>query len=241
MRLKISLTSESNIVLPMHYNYILQSFIYNNMDSIYSTFLHSQGFAYEKRHFKLFTFSNIFGKRKIIKAKKRIIFYPPIHFYVSFIMKEALSSHAKSLITKNKLKLGNNILNVSSIEVIEEKAKSNQATVKTLSPVTIHSTDSNRKTIYYNPYENSFYTLLERNLWKKCNLSGLEITLDDIKILPAENSRFKKAVIIYKRDYVIESWKGKFILKAPEEAVNIALTTGIGDRNSMGFGMIAIC
>ena len=50
MKIKITLRPkrETGIVLPMHYNYMLQSFIYRNLDKVYSYFLHNSGFNYKK-------------------------------------------------------------------------------------------------------------------------------------------------------------------------------------------------
>ena len=58
MRLEIELGFDDKLVLPIHYNNIVQGFIYNNIeDEIFKTFLHEEGFQYGKRSFKLFTFS----------------------------------------------------------------------------------------------------------------------------------------------------------------------------------------
>jgi len=241
MKLKVTLTSKSSITLPLHYNYILQSFIYRNMDESYSSFLHNSGFPYKKRLFKLFTFSQIYGKREILKRTKEIIFSPPIHFYMSCILKEIISSHAKTLLKSKKLKLGQNNVFLDSIEIIEEKVESSQALLKTLSPVTIHSTDKNRKTIYYNPDQEKFFRLLEDNLRKKCKAIGIDNNLENIEISPAKDGIFKKVVIFYKSNFIVEAWKGKFLIKANPKIIEIALKAGLGDRNSQGFGMVALC
>jgi len=239
VKLKVTVSSESPVLLPLHYNYVLQSFIYRNLDKIYSTFLHNYGFPYKSRLFKLLTFSKIFGKSKVSKSTKKITFFPPIHFYVSCVLKEVLSSHAKMLIKREKLQLGRNRVYVEGIEVVEEKFKGNKVTVKTLSPVTIHSTTIDRKTIYYNPFQEKFYELLGENLKKKCSAVFKEVR--EVKIRPAREAIFKKAVVLYKEKFVVEAWKGKFEIEANPEAIEIALNAGIGDRNSQGFGMVAIC
>ena len=240
MKLKVTLSSEKPVFLPLHYNYILQSFIYRNMEEIYSIFLHNYGFPYKKRFFKLLTFSKLYGRKRVIKGAKRIIFFPPIHFYVSCVLEEVLSSHAKVLLKREKLRLGRNEVFLESVEVITEKVEGNRALLKTLSPITIHSTKDDKKTIYYNPYEEKFYNLLEENLRKKCQIAGIKEGLGNIKISPAEDAFFKKVVVLYKNNFVIEAWKGKFVIKADPEVVEVALNVGLGDRNSQGFGMVAV-
>jgi CRISPR-associated endoribonuclease Cas6 len=241
MKLKVTLSAEKPLFLPLHYNYILQSFIYKNMEGIYSTFLHNYGFPYRKRFFKLLTFSKLYGRRSVIKGTKRIIFFPPVHFYVSCILEEILSSHVKVLLGKEELRLGRNEVFLKSVEAITEKVEGDRATLKTLSPVTIHSTNENKNTIYYNPEQEKFYRLLEENLKKKCRIAGIREELENMEISPAEDAFFKKVVVLYKNNFVIEGWKGKFLIKADPKIIEIALKAGLGDRNSQGFGMIALC
>ena len=60
MRLKITLSSaQQPLTLPLQYNHILQAFIYDNISAELAAFLHEKGYAYEKRQFKLFVFSNL--------------------------------------------------------------------------------------------------------------------------------------------------------------------------------------
>jgi CRISPR-associated endoribonuclease Cas6 len=65
MRLRIVLNSSNSIKLPKAYNHLLQGFIYKLIDNDLSKFLHTQGYRYGKRSFKLFCFSRLFGKFKI--------------------------------------------------------------------------------------------------------------------------------------------------------------------------------
>jgi CRISPR-associated endoribonuclease Cas6 len=237
LKVKVVLTSDSPIVLPLHYNYTLQGFIYRNMDAFYSYFFHNFGFPYGKRYFKLLTFSRLFGKNRIIKGAKRIVFVPPIYFYVSCVLEEVLASHVKKLMKKEELHLGKNKVSLLSVEVIEEKVESSPVAVKTLSPVTIHSTKDGRA-IFHNPSQDIFYKLLSENLRKKAKIAGVK-DLASIKISPHPESSYKKAVVLYK-GYPVEAWKGRFIIEGPKEAIKIALSAGIGDRNSQGFGMIVV-
>ncbi len=52
----------SNLKLPIHYNHILQGFIYKNIfDDNFREFLHEKGFETDGKKFKLFTFSQLYG------------------------------------------------------------------------------------------------------------------------------------------------------------------------------------
>jgi len=63
MRLEI-IFKHDKLDLPIHYNEIVQGFIYNHISEDLSKWLHDEGFAYEKRSFKFFTFSRIMGQFK---------------------------------------------------------------------------------------------------------------------------------------------------------------------------------
>jgi len=60
--IRIRLRGESPLLLPKHYNHILQAFFYKNMDPQIAKFLHDFGFIFGGRRFKLFTFSKVMGK-----------------------------------------------------------------------------------------------------------------------------------------------------------------------------------
>ena len=175
----------------------------------------------------------------IIPAKK-IIFIGKIHFYISSILDGIMTSHVKALLKKKNLRLGGNEIDFESAEPIKEKIDGNTIRVKTLSPITIHSTNKDKKTIYFNPYQEKFYQLLIENLKKKCSIVGLKVDASDISIEPAEGAYFKKVITFYKRNFVIEAWKGEFILKGPKLVLEVALSSGLGDRNSQGFGMVSV-
>jgi CRISPR-associated endoribonuclease Cas6 len=237
VKLKVTLSSDLPISLPLHYNYTLQGFIYKNLPSIYSTFLHDYGFPYGKRLFKLLTFSRLFGRCRVLKAVKKIVFSPPIYFYVSCTLEELLASHAKELIKREELKLGANRVYLESVELIEEEPKGSRVSVKTLSPVTIHST-VNGRALFYGPSQQRFFQLLTDNLRKKATIARAE-GAESVRVLPHPESNYRKVVALYK-GFPVEGWKGKFLIEGSPEAIKVALSAGIGDRNSQGFGMIIL-
>ncbi len=238
MKLKLTFESGNQVELPMHYNYVLQGFIYNNLAKPFADFLHNEGYRYGNQIFKLITFSKIYGKKRILKKEKKIIFSPSFHIYVSAIDTHILQSIAVELIQKENLRLHRNFISLKSVETIKEPITSTETVVKTISPITVHES-LNRKTMYYNPYQEKFYKLLEENLRKKAALvTGNENV--EISVKPLDGVQYKKIVTYYKNNFVIEAGDGKFKIEAPPEVITIALRAGIGARNSQGFGMVAI-
>ena len=236
MKVKFTFSSEEEIVLPIHYNYILQSFIYNCMDRVFSTFLHDKGIVYDGKNFKLFTFSQIFGRRRILKKDKKIVFKPPIHFYFSCAFKDLLNSYVLNVLEKEELNLGGNKVFLQSVEAIEEMIEKTPIVIKTLSPITVHRTSKEGRTIYYNPYQEEFYELIKKNIQRKAKAFG--VPFEYFSLEPVEGAKFAKVVTYYKNNFVIEAWKGKFIMRANPKLAKLVLEAGLGDRNSQGFGMV---
>ena len=95
MHICIEMVGQKDIVLPIHYNHVIQGFIYSMIDRepirdieydgskgsfIYSMidrelsgFLHNKGYG-DGRKFKLFCFSNIIGKSRIDGESGSIVF-----------------------------------------------------------------------------------------------------------------------------------------------------------------------
>ncbi|WP_457678404.1 CRISPR-associated endoribonuclease Cas6 [Thermovibrio sp.] len=239
MKIKITLTSEKSISLPLHYNRTLQGFIYSNLGPVFSTFFHDYGFPFEGKYLKPLTFSRIFGKSKINKQLKRVFFEPPIYFYFSAVLPEVVSDYITRLVKREKLKLGNNEVRFEEAEPVKEEFEGDRVIVKTLSPITIRKTEG-RKARYFSPKEPEFYRLLRKNLVKKAKLfSQKEIKEEEVRIGPAPGTKFKKVVALYK-GYPVEAYKGRFLISAPKEAIKTALLAGLGERNSQGFGMVIL-
>jgi CRISPR-associated endoribonuclease Cas6 len=71
MKLKITLLSDKKIELPTGFSSYIQAIIYNFLDRVSAQWLHEKGFRFEKRSFKLFTFSSFHEKPEYIRNKKK--------------------------------------------------------------------------------------------------------------------------------------------------------------------------
>ena len=100
MRLKIQL-SYNNFTVPMSYQSILQGVIYSllSKDEL-GDFYHNDGYHYDKKTFKCFTFSQLFGKYKI--ENKHLIFDDDFYFYISSLDEKFLK-HIYKTIMKNHI------------------------------------------------------------------------------------------------------------------------------------------
>jgi CRISPR-associated endoribonuclease Cas6 len=102
---------------------------------------------------------------------------------------------------------------------------------------------------YYKPYEEQFSTLIRANAIKKYkaflsmkNERYSEKSIDNMKlsIVPANFSIRKNKKIMYFKDTVICAYTGIFQLSGDPELIWITYESGLGGKNSQGFGMWSV-
>jgi len=242
VRVEINTSFRNSITLPIHYNHILQSFIYRNLNRELATFLHEKGYIYKKRKFKLFTFSKIIGRYKLQNG--RITFTSPIKITISSPVDDIISEFARRLIRKRVLVLFRNKIEITGINVQLPPVFNNVMDIYFLTPVVIYSTlytkDKKKKTYYYSPKETEFQKLIRENLLKKY-LAFHRILPDDtdFKIIPANISSRDEKILKFK-NFIIKGWLGKYKIEGSKELIKFAYYTGLGTKNSQGFGMFEV-
>jgi len=242
MRLTLNFFSEKNLKLPISHNEIIQGFIYRHLNKTLSNFLHNHGFTFEKRRFKLFTFSRLIGKIRIKEDTFEIT--PPFKLVVSSPHEEILRSLAENLVKPSETKIGHNTVYIESINVHFIPQISEEAKIKMLSPVTIYSTlkkaDGGKKTYYYNPSEKEFSQLIKENILKKYSaIYKKKPDSEDFIIKPVRVSKKDEKIVRYK-NFIIKGWMGIYSIKGNPELIKLAYDAGIGSKNSQGFGCFEI-
>jgi len=239
--LKIS-SNKERIVLPLDYNYHVQSFLYNNVSPELASFLHDRGFLYGQRSFKMFTFSRLLGKYEMRRAENAITFSMPLTLIISSPMDRFVSELANSMLKKGDLKLcGENIF-VEEIAVLQEPEIESRMGIRVMTPLVMYSTlltpGGRKKTYYYNPLEPEFTELIDRNLRKKHEaFYGKEPRARKLSLKP--EGRFSERIIKY-RDNIIKGYTGDFTIEGNKKLLKLAYDCGLGSKNSQGFGMFYI-
>jgi len=248
MRIKIDLISNKPIILPSSYGAYQQALIYNLLDKFDADWLHERGFTYEKRKFKLFTYSSILEKGIYRNKEKLFVFSNQISFYVSSPVDWILEQTASNLIKNEKVRLENNELYINSISVLKrDKITNDKTIIRAISPIENHTTlikpDGKKLTYYYTPYEKEFSELTNNNLRKKWSALFKNECPHNLIIKPLFSGNKNEKVILFGTDKsktVIKGWKGKYEITSHPEFIQFAIDAGLGSRNSQGFGMISI-
>lgn len=223
--------------LPLAHKYPVQSLIYHilSQDPGFSAQLHDGGFSAGNRRFKLFTFGDLTGNYRIENGT--ICFRDFISLEVRSPEPAFLETLEKCARTGQTYTLNGNALTLIALRRDARTVTQNQIRVQTLSPVTAHTTLADGTTRYFSPEEPEFLQALVGNAYRKLMSFGQPIPAGSLFILP--QGSFKKVVTTYKGTY-ITAWKGEFLLKGNPELLTFLQDTGLGAKNSQGFGMFRV-
>ncbi|MGQ9622930.1 MAG: CRISPR-associated endoribonuclease Cas6 [Candidatus Caldatribacteriaceae bacterium] len=240
MQLVVEFVGDKEVVLPLEHNHLLQAAIYYQIEQpALRDFLHEQGFALGKRRFKLFVFSRLMGKFRIDRERQEIIFVPPCRLVVCSPLSMLMEEMAKGLLRQGQVYLGKNRLTVGSIQVRSTTVTQDCITVRMLSPLTVYSTfNSTNKsfTYYYSPFEPRFFELVRENLAKKHQIVlGHPAQLTNFSFAPID-VRERDFKVVRCKGTIIKGWMGKYRLTGNPKFLEIALSAGLGSKNSQGFG-----
>lgn len=242
MRFEIELVADpaEETVLPIQYNHLVQSMLYQSLDSDFADFLHDQGFKSKSRRFRLFVFSRLMGRFRMDTANGTIIFQSPVKLIISSPINEFCQSLINGFLARKFLRLGHNLLQVEKINVERPVVKSNILKVKSLSPVVAYSTllkpEGGKYTCYFQPGESEFARLINVNLRNKyMALYNEEAPEGEIKTRPL---RTPKLHVMSYKGVVIKGYSSFLQLQGPQALLQLALDAGLGSKNSMGFGCV---
>ncbi|MDX2305283.1 MAG: CRISPR-associated endoribonuclease Cas6 [Microscillaceae bacterium] len=252
---------EKSSILPLSYQYELSSWIYRLIqqgDSDFSQFLHQKGYVMGNKHFKLFTFSNVYVSRYKILDDRMKILSDEISFFISFYVDKAAESMVMSLFSHQDLRLGDEIsqvrLRVTEIQCIAVQVPDGALRFKTLSPIVVSKPSErvNGRLIaeYLSPRDSDFERIFVQNLQDKYE-SAVRAGLASPLQQPETTIRFKllsenpKPRLIRIKAHTPEETKIKgymfdFELDAPKELIRCGLLAGFGEKGSQGFGCARI-
>ena len=238
MQLNINLTSGQDLILPIHYNHILQQFIYHSIDKTLANFLHDKGFIINNRSLKLFVFSRIIGSYQIDKTNNTINFGKNFKVCIASPLIDFCQSFCECIMSSNNLQLGNTLIQEVQVDIIDTNVDKSTITIRTQSPITVYSTlmrpEGKKFTCYFQPGEADFERLVASNLKNKYEaFIGTPPSEDHFGIKAI--SRPKMNIIKYKST-VIKGYSGLFRLQGPLDLLKLALDCGLGSKNAQGFG-----
>lgn len=236
MRIRIDLCKD-NFSLPLSYKHIIQATIYNMMDKEnMGQFYHDKGFSDKEKSYKMFVFSDVLGKYKIIN--KSIVYENSFSFSISSLDQEFIKAIYQFLIENQYLYIANQRVRVENITLhdCEYFKGSQKICLKTLSPIVAYRS-KNKYFTYYKPSSDEFVSLIKDNIRHKISAyhyPQFEIQFD-IKQIKYENKR-----IVYFKNTFYEAYETEMIVMMNYDTCKMIFDTGISAKGSCGFGMVEI-
>ncbi|EOS61180.1 CRISPR-associated endoribonuclease cas6 [Firmicutes bacterium M10-2] len=237
MRLKIRLTKD-RIELPVNYQAIVQGLIYSAFSKEgYGKFLHDEGYRGEKRKFKMFVFSNLFGKFRL--EDKKLIYENYVEFYIGSQSERFVQQVYEFFIHQECVKLGINKLKVDTIQIenLPYFSEKKNVWIQMLSPVTAYKVNEDGKFVYYKPTDPEFEEMCIQNLEEKARAWNMKEFSAQLKIQEIEFE--KKRIAHFKNTfYITYMTKMKVLVDYP--TLLLLWNTGMSSKGSAGFGMIRV-
>lgn len=241
MQIVVKHELDKPLVLPINYNYILQSALYGAMKGSrnINDFIHDSGFEYNNRTYKMFTFSTLRGRYRI--EDKQIIFYEDISFEVRSTESIILRSIKENL-ENNGIMYLNQHYDVQKVNVYDYDVENEEILIRMRTPICVHETyeeEGVSKTRYFSPWDDEFNKRLNDNFAHKYESYTMTKPQSGISIEPVQVDKRDKLVTKYKGIY-ISAWKGEYKIKGERKYMNFLYQVGLGEKNAQGFGMFDV-
>ncbi|MBE6666494.1 MAG: CRISPR-associated endoribonuclease Cas6 [Ruminococcaceae bacterium] len=223
---------DKTIALPLAHADVLQGIFYSLLSpgSALANEIHDKPLENGKQY-KFFCFSDFQGKCFVHNGH---IFYKD-----SFVWEiraaderalEAVRANAETIDVKGVC------CHLMDMERAERTCFTDSVEITMMTPLCVYTTRANGNRRFYSPEEEEFCRSAEKNLICKYEAfygykPGGAVCLEPIAVAPED-----KCVTKYKGWYVT-GYRGKYRLSAPPEVIDFAYHTGLGVKNSAGFGL----
>jgi len=199
---------------------------------------------HQTKNYKFFTFSELqIMKRKPLK-KYLIAENGELSLYISSPDEEFIKSLVEGFLTNPQINLLKNKIWIEKVSLLKKPKIKKRMKFKTLSPIitrTLKEENGKLKQWDLNPADLKFYENLQKNLLNKYIAFHGEYKGDEyIKITPEQQSIKRKRISIPKEDAETyhRAYHMRFEIEADPGLIEFAYDCGLGEKNSMGFGMV---
>lgn len=255
MRLSITLQHRSGEALPINYPWLISSWVYRTLEKAspeFSHWLHDQGFGYEGRNYKLFTFSPLQPQRYRIDREQRafILAEGPTRLILSFYIDEALQHFVMGLFKDQTFYLQSGRFRVDftvqTLRMLSRPEFHSSMNFRLLTPLCVsYQREGEKYPNYLHPTDPRYSELLIRNLLRK--RAALQTEPPELAG-PADDINFSyrfeclsepKSKLLSIKGIQVRGYLFDFTLAAPAELLEMGYYAGFGEKNSgVGMGMV---
>ncbi len=224
-------------ILPYNYAYSIGSLFYR----LLIDYNNEYKILHDSRGFKFFTFSRLEIPRRRPLKTGLMILSDEVYLWFSSVNTSVVRSLAECVLTDSDLKICDLTFRVIGISIPKKiNLKDDRVTFSTMSPIilrTVNMIDGVAKTWDVSPDDERFGALLSKNLRRKYSqYYGRDIT-EDVRIIDISRVHSKRISLdgTYHRAHLMD-----ITLEGPPELLEFAYDCGLGEKNSMGFGMVKV-
>lgn len=254
MRLLVHLEILSkNKTLPINYQYPITAWIYKTLhqsDPEFSDWLHQQGYHFEKKKFKLFTFSTLQFEGVQVQGDRITAHGKTCTLKLSFLIPDALGHFVQGCFASQQFSLGDSLSRVDfavcGIELQPEPDFKETMEFVAITPIVISKPEArNGKLIaqFMKPGDTDYQHFFFNNLMQKYQAAG-QTELQNINLQFETKSEAKSRLITIKANTAqatkVKGYLFRFRINAPVALLKTAYLAGFGESNSLGFGMVEV-
>jgi len=253
MRFKLTLSVDKQSFgnrISFNYMYECSALIYkilSKSNAAFSSWLHENGFAVNKKRFKLFTFSRLHIPKYRIDGQFISIQSDSIEWLISFLPERSTQEFVQGIFREQEFELGNKQANircrVQSIEMLPSPEFTECMQFETLSPICITLNKDDGKQEYISPNHPEAARLIHGNLLDKYHaLQGMEFPEKgyrfSLKTLTVPKSTLVTIKTGTPQESKVRGYLCSLSATAPVELMRIMYEAGVAGKNSLGFGML---
>lgn len=236
--------------IPCSYSYELSSVIYRILSrsgSGYSSWLHDNGFKLNGKPFKLFTFSRLHIPRFHIEGEFIRLLSDTVTWQLSFLPERSTQEFIRGVFLNQAFELGVRGANVSfvvqQVSVAPSPNFSETMEFETLSPICISLRREDGRIDYLSPDNPEAPSLIRQNLLNKYfAFHGKEYANPAFDFSFTTLSKPKSVLVTVKsgtpQQTRVRGFRCRFRVTAPIELITVLYEAGIGEKGSLGFGMV---
>lgn len=240
MRFILSFQCDRPLLLPRAHHNMLEGLVYNllSIDEEYSEFMHNRGYIACGNSYKLFTFGPLKGPHSVMN--NMIAFQNTVLWELRSPDPHFCKVLGESLTSRKSCRIGSSEVELADCCIEESPVFGEVERIKMISPIVLsHSADSEggKRYIYHNPLEDRYSEYANGNFRRKFQAAYGQEPPWDIHLEALKVGMSDKCVTCYKGKRNIVGWKGVYKLSGDPFAIRFLYETGLGAKNSIGFGM----
>lgn len=254
MRFKFILSTnpDQNPVIPINYQYEFSSWIYKTLhlaDPEFSEWLHTQGYSFKNKRFKLFTFSGLKIPQRRIEGDRINILSRKLEMQVSILLEESVRRFITGIFQGERFSIGDRLsranFRVHTVEYLPPLEERDDYVFETISPICV-----SRNALYKGKESVSFMSPLdvgyERIFFENLVFKLLAARKDleeythssELEVLNQPKERLIRIKAYTPEETFIKAYQFKFRIRAPFPLIDVGYSAGFGIKNSLGFGCV---